>query len=405
MTDRPARRRMAGTTTLVVVVVLPPMLVGSLASRIAHDFPLDPGRLGVALASCYAVTCVLSPVGGRLVDRIGADAALRIAGAMAALGLLGIAASSRFDHLVLALAFIGVPNALTQPASNLMLSRVEGPRLRALSFGLVQASIPAAGLVAGSVLAVATYATSWRVSVLFLAGIGLGAQLVLPRGPRHVRSSAVKGRLRRSHAARVEQERAGGLPLMAALVVIGCLASASATALPSFAATSGLAIGVAPWLVAVCQVAGSLTSIVVRVVAPVATSRATLYGRLLTVAVLQTVGLTAMLAMSTGTHAGFVLGGIAAFGFGWGWNGLFNLIVALARPVSIAGATGLTQAGVFLGGAVGPLAFATVAHDGAYGVAWIAMAATMGVAAITAGCAAHLTQQTPVHPHREAVPT
>ena len=110
--------------------------------------------------------------------------------------------------------------------------------------------------------------------------------------------------------------------------------------------------------------------------------------RLHTVALLLTLGLLAMLGLSTGTTTGFVLGSIAAFGFGWGWNGLFNLIVALARPQQIAAATGLTQSGVFLGGTVGPLCFALIAQDDNFRAAWITMAGLMAVAVLAAAYAA-----------------
>lgn len=383
------RRQLVGTAAVVVAVVIPPFLVGALATRIGQDLPFGTAQLGLALAACYIVTCVLSPLGGRFVGRVGADAALRIAGAMTTLGLLGIAAASRAEHLLLALAFIGIPNALTQPSSNEILSRVEEPRLRALSFGLVQASIPTASLIAGSVLAIASYGTSWRGSMLAVAALTVVAQLVLPRTPRTGRGAVVRRHRRSAPGATADpRDLVGGRPLMAAVILTGCLASAAATALPSFGASTGLAIGVAPWLVAGSQIAGSLTSIAVRVVAPVVTSHATLRRRLLTVAALQALGLVAMLGMATGTPAGFVVGSIAAFGFGWGWNGLFNLIVALARPGRIASATGLTQGGVFLGGTLGPLTFTAIAGEDHFGSGWIAMAGIMAVAVVSAGFAA-----------------
>lgn len=374
---------------MVVSVVVPPMLVGALATRIGQDLHFGTRELGIALAVCFLVTSALSPLGGRVVARLGAEASLRLAGVMTTGGLVGIATATRAEHLVLALAFIGIPNALTQPSSNEMLSLVREPRLRALSFGLVQASIPTASLVAGALLAVASYATSWRGPVLAVAVATVLAQLVLPRTPR---APAGEHAVRRGGAAPTVAEpadRMGGPQLMVAVVLTGCLASAAATALPSFAATTGVAVGVTPWLVAGSQVAGSLASIIVRIVAPVATSHASLRRRLLTVALLQGLGVVAMFGLATGTPAGFVVGTICAFAFGWGWNGLFNLIVVLARPGRIAPSTGLTQAGVFFGGAVGPLTFAVIGGDGHVGAGWLAMASIMAAAVACATYAAH----------------
>lgn len=388
MAEPASRRRLVGTAAVIISVVAPPFLVGALATRIGHDLKFGTTQLGLALAVCYTVTCVLSPLGGRFVAWIGADTALRLAGAMTTLGLVGLAAADRTAHVVVALAFVGIPNALTQPASNEILARVEEPRLRALSFGLVQASIPTASLVAGSVLAVASYGTSWRAALLVVAALTVIAQLLLPRAGH----PAGPGRRARPIAAsprELVRSAPGGRALMAALVTSGCLASAAATALPTFAPTTGLATGVAPWLVAGAQIAGSVSSIVVRVLAPWATSHTSLRRRLHTVAGLQALGLLAMLALATGTPAGFVVGSIAAFGFGWGWNGLFNLIVTLARPDRIAAATGLSQAGVFLGGTVGPLCFALIARNEHFRAGWLAMATLMTVAALAALYAAH----------------
>ena len=398
MSGSSARRRVVGTAALVVSVVVPPMLVGALATRIGEDLPFGTRELGLALAVCFLITSALSPLGGRVVARLGAEMSLRLAGVMTTVGLVGIAAATRAEHLVLALAFIGVPNALTQPSSNEMLSRVVEPRLRALSFGLVQASIPTASLVAGVLLAVASYATSWRGPILAVAVATVFAQLVLPRTRRSPTDRSFDIGVPRTESAATQvdaADRVGGPQLMVAVVLTGCLASAAATALPSFAATTGVAVGVTPWLVAGSQVAGSLTSIIVRIVAPVATSHSSLSRRLGTVALLQGHGVVAMLALATGTRAGFVIGTICAFAFGWGWNGLFNLIVALARPGRIAASTGFTQAGVFFGGAVGPLTFAVIGGDGHVGAGWLAMASIMAAAVVCSTYAAHRAREVP----------
>ncbi|WP_235735363.1 MFS transporter [Nocardioides alcanivorans] len=373
-------RHLSGAAAAVVTVSVPPFLVGALTARIGQDLEFGTRELGIALAGCYTVTAALSPVAGRLVARIGAGTSLRIACLMTTAGLVGIATATSALQLILSVAFVGIPNALTQPSSNELLAQVERPRLRAFSFGLVQAAIPTATLIAGAVLAVASYSTGWRASILTVAVLSIAAQFVLPREGEGARiTSGVP-----SNVSCGTTEAIGGRSLMAALVVSGCLGSAAATALPSFAATTGLAVGTTAWVVAGAQITGSLVSILVRVAAPVATSHASLRRRLHAVAGLQALGLVAMLGIATETPVGFVVGSIAAFGFGWGWNGLYNLVVALARPSEVAAATGLSQAGVFLGGTVGPLAFAMIARDEHFGTGWLAMAGLMSLAALAA---------------------
>lgn len=389
----PSGLQTVGTAAAVVSAVVPPFLVGALADEIRHDLTFTTGQLGLAMAACYTVTGLLSPLGGRFVAMIGAPAALRATCAMSTVGLVAIACATSAAHLILALAFVGVPNALTQPSSNELLSGVESPRRRALAFGLVQASIPAASLVAGALLAASSLGSSWRWSILAVATATVLAQVLLPgRARPTTEGSSPSGR--RKHTTTAHGPLVGGPTLMAALVAAGCLASASATALPSFVATSGTAAGLAAGLVAAAQVSGSLFSVVVRIAAPVATSQASLSRRLLTVAGLHLLGGGAMLAVASGTRTGFLLGTLCAFAFGWGWNALFNLVVALARPAGIAAATGITQTGVFLGGAIGPLVFAALIRVGDHDAAWIAMATLMIAAAVSTTWAAQHVRTT-----------
>lgn len=387
-----AGRSLASAATIVVAVSLPSFMVGALTVPISRDLDFGAAELGIALGCCYAITAALSPGAGRVVTRIGAEHALRVAGALTTVGLVAIALAPSPALLATAVAFVGIPNALTQPASNEMLAGIDEPRMRALSFGLVQAAVPTGALVAGTAVAMASYGTSWRTVFLLAAATTLVGQAVVPRtAARHAapRQSAVSPP---PGPARVD----GGAELMAALVVSGCLASAAATALPAYAATSGLAAGAAAWLVAAAQIGGSLASITVRVLAPVRTSAATLRTRLLTIAALQGLGAAAMLCLATGTPTGYVVGTLAAFGFGWGWNGLYNLVVALARPGKVARSTGLSQAGVFAGGALGPLAFGLVAHERHVSTGWLAMALVLAIAAAAAATAARHARTVPI---------
>lgn len=389
-----ARRSLASAATMVIAVSLPSFMVGALTVPISRDLDFGTGRLGIALGCCYAITAVTSPAASRVVTCIGAHRALRVAGALTTIGLVAIALAPSPALLTAAVAFVGIPNALTQPASNEMLAVVEDPRQRALSFGLVQAAVPTGALAAGTAVAMASYGTTWRTVFLLAAATTLVGQLVVPRTPARpaaLRQSAVS-------PAPAPVEVCGGARLMAALLISGCLASAAATSLPAYAATTGLAAGAAAWVVAAAQIGGSLASITVRVLAPVRTNVATLRGRLHTIAALQALGAVAMLGLATGTATGFVLGTLAAFGFGWGWNGLYNLVVALARPGQVARSTGLSQAGVFAGGALGPLAFALVVHGRHVSTGWLTMAALLTVAAAAAVVAARRTRTVPVHP-------
>lgn len=365
----------AGVAAVIVCAAIPPFLVGALAPRLAADFIFDTARLGLAVAGYYLVSGVLSPLGGRLVDRLGPTLTFRVAAATTTVGLLAIAAAQSAMHVGIALTLLGLPNSLVQPAANRMLSEVSAPRARALAFGVVQAAIPTATLVAGAVLAVASYGSSWRWTVLAVGGFTVAVQLVVPRVTRDVGLSPKPRPEVVPAPAPYNDPR-----LMVALVATGFFASAAATSLPSFIASTGLALGLSALSVSTAQVLGSLACILLRIVAPLLSSHSSLALRCGMVSVLLALGVGGYLGLASGTAAGFLLGAVVAYACGWGWNGLFNLVVVGVRPGGIAAATGKTQGGVFLGGLVGPLLFATIARDGNYGAAWLALSAGVVVA-------------------------
>lgn len=383
-TVRRSRHAVAGAVAGMVSAAIPPFLVGTLSLQIAADFEFSASDVALGIAAYYLVSGVLSPGGGRVVAALGVTPALHLACASSTVGLGAIALASSAGQVMVALALLGVPNSLVQPASNQVLSSVSDRRLRGLSFGLVQSAIPAATLLAGLLLGVATYGSSWRYAVWTVAALTLAAQVLVTSTrpvsvPGH-RAAGARDRSRPVAATRVRVSGTGGPPLMAALVLTGFLASAAATSLPAFVAASGAQVGVAPVAVAAAQVAGSLSCMAVRTTAAWRGSLLSAPRMLTRVAALLGVGVSGYLLLAWGAPAAFLAGTVLAYAGGWGWNGLFNLAVVSARPDRIAASTGLTQGGVFLGGMAGPLAFAALAGGAGHGLSWSAMS-VLGIGA------------------------
>ena len=369
----------------MVSVAIPPFLVGALAQPIGSDFDFTASDLGLAIAAYYLVSGVLSPLAGRLVAAIGVTRSLHLACAGSTVGLAWIALAPSAGQITVVLGLLGLPNSVVQPASNQVLSGVRDPLVRGLSFGLVQSAIPASTMLAGLLLAVTTQGSSWRYTVWAVAVLTLVAQ-VLVAGTRVVVPAA---RTSPSPAATAPRG-VGGPPLMAALVLTGFLASAAATLLPSFVASTGANAHVQPTVVAMAQVVGSLSCVLVRILAAWCASRLSAAQKLTVVGALLALGSCGYLLLARGATWSFVLGTVLAYACGWGWNGLFNLIVTSARPARVAASTGLTQGGVFLGGGAGPLGFAVLAQSGGIGPAWSAVA-VVGLAAVA--CVAYATRR------------
>lgn len=85
---------------------------------------------------------------------------------------------------------------------------------------------------------------------------------------------------------------------------------------------------------------------------------------------------------ATGVGVGLVVGTLVAFAAGWGWNGLYNLAIVRHNEGAPAGATGVTQTGVYLGSMAGPLAFGVIAGGVSYPAAWTAAAGAAAAAAV-----------------------
>jgi MFS family permease len=303
------------------------------------------------------------------------------------LGLVAVALAGDAGAVVVALTLIGIPNSLVQPASNQILSGIGPGRARAVAFGAVQSAIPGATLIAGALLAAVGGSESWRSAVWAVAALVAAVQLAIPL--RHDGATG-PGPSLAPEPGTAPPAPVGGAPFVAALVGGAFLGSVAATTLPSFLAVTGQHAGVSPQAVGAVQIAGSLTCIVARVLASWSGGRHEGADSLRAVATMLAGGALGYVLLGTGSGWGFLVGALAAYGLGWGWNGLFNLSVTQARPHSIAAVTGLTQGGVFLGGMCGPLLFAAVAGPGHYGPAWYVIAIA---AAASAALIAHARQR------------
>jgi predicted MFS family arabinose efflux permease len=76
-----------------------------------------------------------------------------------------------------------------------------------------------------------------------------------------------------------------------------------------------------------------------------------------------------------------IIGTVLGFGVGWSWPGVLNFAVVRLNPKAPAAATSITQAGVYLGGCLGPLVFGVLATH-SYPLAWLVAAGAMVGAAV-----------------------
>lgn len=166
----------------LVLVALPFFMVGGLAVQIKEELGLTEAGFGAAVTIGFLVGALSAPVSGRIADRIGPRAAIYAGCGVCVVALAGLALfTTDSGTLILFLCLGGVGIAFTDPGLAILVSRgIPEPR-QGLAFGIKEASIPVATLVAGLAVPTIALTVGWRWA--FLAGV-LPLALVLLGLPR-----------------------------------------------------------------------------------------------------------------------------------------------------------------------------------------------------------------------------
>ena len=375
MRTRPALpvRRLAFSVLIVTMSTQPVFVLGASFFQIGPELGLGPAGLGFLTAAFFLTAAAASPAMGRWVQRVGWRRAARVNVFGSGLVMVGIAALGRASWsmgalLVGAAAIYGLAN----PAANAALAEVSTAGRRATLFGIKHAGIPGSTMVAGALVPVVVVVHGWRWAMVAGAGLALVVRAVMPpesgAGPTDVGPD--------------DEPPAGELSTgyLVGLGLASALATWAATGLGSFLVSASLARGIDESAAGLLLTAGSLASIVARVVVGRVTDRRSLRA---------TTGLTTL--MATGAIVFWLLpaasGGVyfalilVAFMTGWAWPGLMTYAVVNANRASVAASSAITQAGVFLGAGVGPFVLGQIAEHWSYDAMWVAVGVALAAAA------------------------
>jgi predicted MFS family arabinose efflux permease len=339
--------------------VLPGFLVGALALQIRADLDVSVAAVAAGVTVFFAAGAVAAGPGGRLAERMGALRSMRacVVTTAACLLLAAVAAQSLAVLLAL-LAVAGLANAVTQPAINLFMADQVPLARQGLAFGIKQSAIPAAVLVSGLTLPLLALPLGWRPTFAICAAGVLAVAVV-------VRRSATS-------FAPVPQRDPAPRPSRALILTAlgGALASAGPNSLGAYLVASAVDVGIAEGAAGALAAAGSGMALVARVALGERADRRRDYG-FAAVVVMLLGGSLGFALLATGEAALFVAGAFAAFALGWGWPGLFNMAVVHLNRDAPGAATGVTQAGVYVGAAAGPAAYGLVSEQYGYSAAWV----------------------------------
>lgn len=364
-------RGLATAAAGLTLAALPIFLVGGLAVQIRAELGFTESQLGLAVTLAFSLAAITGPWGGRVADRIGPRASVAAGISLSVVALAGLAlVASSYLQLLVFLGVAGLAFSLVDPGLALVVTSTVPPDRHGFAFGVKEASVPLATLLAGLAVPIIALEFGWRWATLIglapaavlaflLPGIALG---------RTSRRSPVPGRLENRNVI--------------VMIALGtALGSAAASGVGVFLTESGVAMGftesAAGILLAVASVAGVATRVGTGLVAD---RKGGPQVRLM--AGMLAIGALAMLAGASGHLPLVVVGALGAFSGGWGWSGLLFLTLVRMAPSAAGRAAGIGLMGLATGNAIGPLGFGLIAQSAGFSYAWLVAA---GFASLAAG--------------------
>jgi MFS family permease len=361
---------------VVTASTQPVFLLGAAFLEIGDEMGFGPRGLGVLTGTFFLTASLASAPLGRVVERVGWRRAIRINMAGSATMLVVIAAGAHSvwtlgGSLVLAGAFYGFAN----PAANQALADHMNPRRSALVFGVKHAGIPTSAALAGLAVPVVIVTIGWRWAYVVAMALPVIVALLVPRG-----ELATVG------AAQDADPRRVVLPMssrtLAALAAGSAMATWAAIALSSYLVAAAVSAGFAEEAAGVLLFVGSLASITSRVAMGAVTDRVGGRG-FAAIAGLTGVGCLVFALLYGAEGPAFAVLVVVAFATGWGWPGLVTYAVVNANRGSAAASSAVTQAGVFVGAGLGPVALGWIVERWSFDIAFVVVATLLGLASVT----------------------
>jgi MFS family permease len=375
----PLARRFAFGAMLSVTMAtgtFPGYAFGVLGPDIIREFSLSRFEFGLMTTVFFLVGGSLSLAAGPLVDRFGAKRVMLTSFVILGSAILGMAAAPAHGVLLAFAALAGLGLAAGNPVTNKLIAENIPPGRRGLTMGSKQAGVPVGAFLTGAILAPLAVAIGWREAFAWSAAIPLAAivvaVLLIPRDapPSRAARTAAGGRL--DPAVRLLAVYAflmgSGVAVIQAYLPLYLVEAADATT-----AEAGLVVAAVGFAGIVSRVAGGWGGERLRSFS-------------LPLAIFGGGGGVAILLVLAVEHVGLWLAFPAAIlfaSFALAWNSVGMLAVLQIAGARHAGrASGIVLFGFYGGYVASPVIFGwLVDRLGSYGLPWLAVAATFGVAA------------------------
>ncbi|MFF4694177.1 MFS transporter [Streptomyces chattanoogensis] len=363
-------------TSAMAFSMLQLFLIGALGPRLVAEWGISRTVLGLTTTAGFGAAAVLSPVAGRLVDRVGPRRCLVALLLLAAVSLALIGAAPGTAVLLSAVALGGLPQALANPATNkVILAAVPAARRGGVT-GLKQSGVQVGAFAAGLPLSMLAAGVGWRGAVWTAAGAAALAAVWAARVLPPDAAAPAPGRRPASPPHGVTRR------LAVFSLLLGCGIASVNTYLALFGSQRlGLAPTTAAALVAVLGVAGIGGRVGWSRVAG-RPGRAEALPALLAAGA---VGAALLLAVAVLVHPLVWVAAIAVGSFAVSANAVsMVLVMQRAAPGRAGQDSALVSAGFFAGFAVGPPLFGGLVSASGYPPGWVLVAAEFAAAAVVA---------------------
>lgn len=352
--------------------MLPGFLIAGFAVQIRADIGLSLSGLGILIGVFFGSAAVVSPTMGRFAESTGWANALRVATVLTAISLSGIGWLAE-STLSLALFYVigGLGSSLAQIASNLAVARCVDVRKQGLVFGLRHASVPAAAMLAGLAVPSIALTVGWRWGFRGAVLLAAVAAVAIP-----AREEGYVINPPRVQARRGRRQMATPTRLLVLLAVAVGLGTGGGDTVGAFVVSYAVDQGITEESAGLLLAIGSLCGLASRVVSGWLIDRRQ-HADLTAVAAMIAIGMGGVILLGNSGMVGLVIGAMIAFTSAWGWAGLFTFAIVKDNPDAPATASGITQVGKYLGAALGPPIFGTIADRVSFTAAWWFTAAAM----------------------------
>lgn len=352
--------------------MLPGFLIAGFAVQIRADIGLSLSGLGILIGVFFGSAAVVSPTMGRFAESTGWANALRVATVLTAISLSGIGWLAE-STLSLALFYVigGLGSSLAQIASNLAVARCVDVRKQGLVFGLRHASVPAAAMLAGLAVPSIALTVGWRWGFRGAVLLAAVAAVAIP-----AREEGYVINPPRVQARRGRRQMATPTRLLVLLAVAVGLGTGGGDTVGAFVVSYAVDQGITEESAGLLLAIGSLCGLASRVVSGWLIDRRQ-HADLTAVAAMIAIGMGGVILLGNSGMVGLVIGAMIAFTSAWGWAGLFTFAIVKDNPEAPAAASGITQVGKYLGAALGPPIFGTIADRVSFTAAWWFTAAAM----------------------------